>query len=193
MNDDGVLGGIYMPGDGSADPVALTQALAKGAKMNGAAVFEKVKVQQVITHNNKVKSVVTDQGTIETNVVVNCGGMWARELGRQNNVGVPIHACEHYYLVTEPIADLPADLPVLRSYCDGTYWKEDAGKLLFGFAHLHAKAWATNGIPDSFEFDSLPFVEDDVMEVMELAMNRVPLLQETGTVSYTHLTLPTKA
>jgi len=180
MNDDGVLGGIYMPGDGSADPVALTQALAKGAKMNGAAVFEKVKVQQVITHNNKVKSVVTDQGTIETNVVVNCGGMWARELGRQNNVGVPIHACEHYYLVTEPIADLPADLPVLRSYCDGTYWKEDAGKLLFGFAHFHAKAWATNGIPDSFEFDSLPFVEDDVMEVMELAMNRVPLLQETG-------------
>jgi len=180
MNDDGVLGGIYMPGDGSADPVALTQALAKGAKMNGATILEQVKVEQIITDNNHVTSVVTDQGEIKTKIVVNCGGMWARELGRQNNVGVPIHACEHYYLVTEPIPDLPTDLPVLRSYCDGTYWKEDAGKLLFGFAHFHAKAWATDGIPDSFEFDSLPFVEDDVMEVMELAMNRVPLLQDTG-------------
>ena len=180
MNDDGVLGGIYMPGDGSADPVALTQALAKGAKMNGARVFERVKVQKITTQHNQIKNVVTDQGTIESNIVVNCSGMWARELARQNNVGVPIHACEHYYLVTEPIPDLPSDLPVLRSYCDGTYWKEDAGKLLFGFAHFHAKAWAANGIPDSFEFDSLPFIEDDVMEVMELAMNRVPLLQQTG-------------
>ena len=180
MNPDGVLGGIVMPGDGSADPVALTQALAKGAKMNGARIFEQVKVQKVITQDRKVTGVVTDQGTIDTDIVVNCGGMWARELGRQNKVGVPIHACEHYYLVTEPIPDLPADLPVLRSYCDGTYWKEDAGKLLFGFAHFHAKAWATNGIPDTFEFDTLPFVEDDVMEVIELAMNRVPLLQDTG-------------
>lgn len=180
MNDDGVLGGIYMPSDGSADPVALTQALAKGAKLNGATIVENIKVQQVITENKKVTKVVTDQGTIDTDIVVNCGGMWARELARQNNVGVPIHACEHYYLVTEPIPDLPSDLPVLRSYCDGTYWKEDAGKLLFGFAHFHAKAWATQGIPDTFEFDSLPFVEDDVMEVMELAMNRVPILQDTG-------------
>ena len=82
--------------------------------------------------------------------------------------------------MTEPIADLPSDLPVLRSYCDGTYWKEDAGKLLFGFAHFHAKAWAKSGIPDSFEFDQLPFVEEDVMEVLELSMNRVPVLQDTG-------------
>ena len=71
-------------------------------------------------------------------------------------------------------------MPVLRSYCDGTYWKEDAGKLLFGFAHFHAKAWSKDGIPDSFEFDSLPFIEDDVMEVLELAMARVPCLTEIG-------------
>ena len=82
--------------------------------------------------------------------------------------------------MTEPIADLPTDLPVLRSYCDGTYWKEDAGKLLFGFAHFNAKAWGTKGIPDNFEFDSLPFIENDVTEVLELAMNRVPILQDTG-------------
>ena len=180
MNSEGVLGGIHMPSDGSANPIDLTQALAKGARMHGVTIRERVKVEKVLTENGKVTGVRTDAGTITADVVVNCGGMWARDLGRQNNISVPLHACEHYYLVTEPIPDLPSDLPVLRSYCDGTYWKEDAGKLLFGFAHFHAKAWAQNGIPDSFEFDSLPFVEDDVMEVLELAMNRVPVLQETG-------------
>ena len=180
MNVDGVLGGIHMPSDGSANPIDLTQALAKGARLHGAKICEHVKVEEVLTSGGRVTGVRTDQGTILAHHVVNCGGMWARDLGRQNGVGVPLHACEHYYLVTEPIPDLPSDLPVLRSYCDGTYWKEDAGKLLFGFAHFHAKPWATNGIPESFEFDSLPFVEEDVMEVLQLAMNRVPVLQETG-------------
>lgn len=180
MNAEGVLGGIHMPSDGSANPIDLTQALAKGARMHGATIREHVKVEEVLTSGGRVTGVRTDHGAIAAEFVVNCGGMWARELGRRNGVGVPLHACEHYYLVTEPIPDLPADLPVLRSYCDGTYWKEDAGKLLFGFAHFQAKPWATGGIPDTFEFDSLPFVEDDVMEVLELAMNRVPILQETG-------------
>jgi 4-methylaminobutanoate oxidase (formaldehyde-forming) len=180
MNPEGVLGGIHMPSDGSANPIDLTNALAKGARMHGATIRENIKVEEVHVEGGKVRGVRTDQGTITADYVVNCGGMWARELGQQNGVGVPLHACEHYYLVTEAIKDLPSDLPVLRSYCDGTYWKEDAGKLLFGFAHFHAKPWATDGIPESFEFDSLPFVEDDVMEVLEMAMNRVPLLQETG-------------
>ena len=180
MNADGVLGGIHMPSDGSANPIDLTQALAKGARMHGATIRERIKVEEVLTEGGKVTGVRTDAGTISADVVVNCGGMWARELGYKNGVGIPLHACEHYYLVTEPIPDLPSDLPVLRSYCDGTYWKEDAGKLLFGFAHFHAKVWAKDGIPESFEFDSLPFVEDDVMEVLELSMNRVPILQETG-------------
>jgi len=180
MNAEGVLGGIHMPSDGSANPVSLTQALAKGARIHGAKICEGVKVEEVLTDAGKVCGVRTEYGEISSDFVVNCGGMWARELGRQSGVGVPLHACEHYYLVTESIPDLPADLPVLRSYCDGTYWKEDAGKLLFGFAHFHAKPWAVKGIPESFEFDSLPFVEDDVMEVLEMAMNRVPVLQDTG-------------
>ncbi|WP_120501431.1 FAD-dependent oxidoreductase [Roseovarius sp. EL26] len=180
MNPEGVLGGIYMPSDGSANPIDLTTALAKGARMHGAQIFEHIKVEEVLVEGGAARGVRTEQGTITADFVVNCGGMWARELGQKSGVGVPLHACEHYYLVTEAIPNLPSDLPVLRSYCDGTYWKEDAGKLLFGFAHFNAKPWATNGIPESFEFDSLPFVEDDVMEVLELAMNRVPLLQETG-------------
>ncbi|MCV2874543.1 FAD-dependent oxidoreductase [Defluviimonas sp. WL0050] len=180
MNPDGVLGGIYMPSDGSANPIDLTTALAKGARTHGAKIFEHVKVEAVEVEGGRARAVRTAEGRITADVVVNCGGMWARELGRQNGVGVPLHACEHYYLVTEPIADLPSDLPVLRSYCDGTYWKEDAGKLLFGFAHFHPKAWGTDGISEDFCFDSLPFVEEDVMDVLELAMNRVPVLQNVG-------------
>ena len=180
MNADGVLGGIHMPSDGSANPTDLTQALAKGARQHGASIYENTKVLSVLTAGGKVIGVETEHGQISAEFVVNCGGMWARELGQQNNVGVPLHACEHYYLVTEPMENLPSDLPVLRSYCDGTYWKEDAGKLLFGFAHFNAKPWARDGIPDHFEFDSLPFIEDDVIEVLELAMERVPILKETG-------------
>jgi heterotetrameric sarcosine oxidase gamma subunit len=180
VNPDGVLGGIHMPSDGSANPIDLTQALAKGARLHGAKIFENIKVDEVIVEGGKATGVRTEQGVITADFVVNCGGMWAREIGQKNGVGVPLHACEHYYLVTEPIPNLPNDLPVLRSYCDGTYWKEDAGKLLFGFAHFRAKAWGKDGISQDFSFDSLPFVEDDVMEVLELAMNRVPILQETG-------------
>ncbi|WP_299846469.1 FAD-dependent oxidoreductase [uncultured Roseovarius sp.] len=180
MNPEGVLGGIYMPSDGSANPIDLTTALAKGARIRGAKIFENLKVEEVLTRDGKACGVRTDQGTINADTVVNCAGMWARELGQQNDVGVPLHACEHYYLVTEAIENLPNDLPVLRSYCDGTYFKEDAGKLLFGFAHNHAKPWGMQGISEEFCFDSLPFVEDDVMDVLEMAMNRVPLLMETG-------------
>jgi len=180
MNPEGVLGGIYMPSDGSANPIDLTTALAKGASQRGVTIMEHTKVQEILVSEGRASGVHTDQGTIMADFVVNCAGMWARDIGQQNGVSVPLHACEHYYLVTEAIKDLPSDLPVLRSYCDGTYFKEDAGKLLFGFAHNHAKPWGMDGISEAFCFDSLPFVEDDVMDVLELAMNRVPLLQETG-------------
>ena len=180
MNPEGVLGGIHMPSDGSANPIDLTMALAKGARRRGVRIFEHAKVEEVRVHDGKVAGVCTDRGRVTADFVVNCAGLWARDLGRQNGVGVPLHACEHYYLVTEAIEGLPKNLPVLRSYCDGTYFKEDAGKLLFGFAHNRAKPLATRNIPEDFCFDSLPFIEDDVMDVIELALNRVPLLQETG-------------
>ncbi|MEM7177601.1 MAG: FAD-dependent oxidoreductase [Pseudomonadota bacterium] len=180
MNPEGVIGGLYVPNDGTANPTSLTTALAHGAQMRGARIFENIKVNEVLTREGKAVEVSTDQGTISVDVVVNCAGMWLRELGARNGVGVPLHACEHYYLITEAIRGLPDDLPVLRSYGDRTYWKEDAGRILFGFAHFHSRPWATKGIPEDFAFDILPFVDDDVAEVLELAMNRVPVLKETG-------------
>ncbi len=123
-NLDGVLDGIHMPSDGSANPVDLTTALAKGARMHGATMPN----MPVLVESGKVGGVRTGHGAITADFVVNTAGMWARELGRQNRVGVPLHACEHYYLVMEATDDLPSDLPVLRSYYDGAYFKEDAGE-----------------------------------------------------------------
>ena len=123
MNDDGVLGGINLPSDGSVNPTNLTQALAKGARMNGATIRENISFKEVLTKNGKIIGVSTEQGIISTDTVVNCGSMWARELGQQNVVSIPIHTCEHYYLVAQSIPNLPSDLPVLRSHYDGTYWK----------------------------------------------------------------------
>ena len=142
-----VVGGVWLPKDGQADPVNITQALAKGARNFGASILQGVKVTAIQQANGRVTGVETDHGPVAADYVVNAGGMWGWEIGAMADVAVPLHACEHYYLVTERIAGLPSDLPVLRSYCDGTYWKEDAGKLLFGFAHFHAKAWSKDGIP----------------------------------------------
>ena len=116
MNPEGVLGGIYMPSDGSANPIDLTTALAKGASQRGVTIMEHTKVQEILVSEGRASGVHTDQCTITADFVVNCAGMWARDIGQQNGVSVPLHACEHYYLVTEAIKDLPSDLPVLRSY-----------------------------------------------------------------------------
>lgn len=180
VNLDGVAGGVWIPSNGSINPVDLTTALAKAARSRGVKILENTKVEEVIVENGRVTGVRTADGLIQTGVVVNTAGMWARELGRRNGVQVPLHACAHYYLVTEPIPNLPKDLPVLRSYDDATYFKEDAGKLLVGFGHRIVVPYGEDGIPEDFCFDSLPFVDEHVMDVMEEAMIRVPVLQQTG-------------
>ncbi|MCM2293941.1 FAD-dependent oxidoreductase [Allorhizobium sp. BGMRC 0089] len=177
---DGIVGGTWIPSNGSINPVDLTNALAKGARGRGVKIFENTKVEEIIIEGGQVKGVRTDKGEIRCEFVVNTSGMWARELGRRNNVEIPLHACAHYYLVTEAIPDLPKNLPVLRSYDDATYFKEDAGKLLVGFGHRIVVPYGENGIPENFSFDSLPFVEEHVMDVMEEALERVPVLQTVG-------------
>jgi glycine cleavage system aminomethyltransferase T/glycine/D-amino acid oxidase-like deaminating enzyme len=180
VNLDGVVGGVWIPSNGSINPVDLTTALAKGARRRGVKILENTKVEEILVENGRVTGVRIASGVIKTDFIVNTAGMWARELGRRNGVQVPLFACAHYYLVTEAIPDLPSNLPVLRSYDDGTYFKEDAGKLLVGFSHRTVVPYGEDGIPDHFCFDSLPFVEEHVMDVMEEAMTRVPILQQIG-------------
>ena len=177
---DGVVGGIFLPKDGQCNPVDVTQAYAKGARMGGAKVLENIKVQRILTENRRAVGVVTDQGDIRASIVVIAAGMWSYELGRQTGVNLPLHAAEHFYVVTEPIKGLPGNLPVLRIPDEWAYYKEDAGKILLGCFEPKAKPWGMQGIREDFCFDSLPEDMDHFLPVLEKAASRFPLLENTG-------------
>ncbi|MCH8002521.1 MAG: FAD-dependent oxidoreductase, partial [Proteobacteria bacterium] len=180
LNVEDVLGAIYFPHDGQTNPADTTMALAKGARMGGARIFEDTKVTGILSARGRVAGVQTEHGDIKAEVVVNCAGLWAREVGLMAGVAVPLHACEHFYVVTEPMDGVPPDLPVLRDMDGSAYYKEDAGKLLIGAFEQAAKPWGMDGIPEDFAFDELPEDMDHFMPVLEGAMHRIPALQEVG-------------
>ena len=177
---DDAVGGVWLPKDGQADPVNITQALAKGARNYGAKIIQGVKVTDIHQTDGRVTGVMTDQGPIEADYVVNAGGMWAREIGAKAGVAVPLHACEHFYIVTEGIDGLTPNLPVLRMPDECAYYKEDAGKILLGAFEPKSKPWGMNGIPEDFEFDSLPEDFDHFEPILERAVERFPVLAEAG-------------
>lgn len=183
LNVDDVVGGVYLAKDGQGDPANIALALAKGARQGGATVLEDVLVTGVEKNGRRVTGVHWEAdgetGTIQTENFVNCGGMWGREVGRMAGVSVPLHACEHFYIVTEAIPGL-THLPVLRVPDECAYYKEDAGKLMLGAFEPNAKPWGMNGIPKDFEFDQLPEDFDHFEPILEAACNRMPILAEAG-------------
>lgn len=184
LNIDGVVGAVALPLDGQCDPANIAMALAKGARMRGAKIFEGVLVTKVTTSGGRVTGVdyETAEGPthIEADVIVNCGGMWGRDLALQNGVTLPLHACEHFYLITEPVAGLDPMTPVLRVPDECAYYKQDAGKMMLGAFEPKAKPWGMEGIRKDFEFDTLPEDWDHFMPILEHAMNRMPLFQTAG-------------
>jgi len=183
LNLDGVVSGVHLPGDGQADPGNIALALAKGARMRKAQICEGVKVTGVTEAGGRVTGVTwargAETGHIATEHVVNCGGMWGRDLAVQNGVTLPLHACEHFYIVTEAIPGL-AHLPVLRVPDECAYFKEDAGKILLGAFEPRAKPWGMGGIPETFCFDQLPEDVDHFEPILQAAVNRMPMLAEVG-------------
>ena len=176
-----LLGASWVEQDGTASPIDITNAFIKGAKMRGVGFFEEIAVTSIQQKNGKVSGVMTDQGEIKAEYIVNCGGMWAREVGKMAGVNIPLHACEHYYAVTEKIDGVNPDLPVLRDHDNCIYMREDAGSLLVGAFEKKAVAWGQKGIPEWFCFDELEgHMDEQLMPVLEAAMERVPLLQEAG-------------
>ena len=180
LNTEDVLGGLWLPKDGQADPVNITQALAKGARNFGVKILEDVKVLDIETKDNKISGVKTEKGYIKSKFVVNAGGMWGQEIGKMAGASVPLHACEHFYIVTEPIEGLKEELPVLRVPDECAYYKEDAGKILLGAFEPNSKPWGGDGIPEDFEFDSLPEDFDHFEPILERAINRFPHLGSAG-------------
>ncbi|WP_343563626.1 GcvT family protein [Kiloniella sp. b19] len=174
-------GAFWFPGDGYTNPIDTTMALAKGARQNGAQIFEDTKVNQVVIENSRAIGVETDQGFVRAEHVVNATGMWAREFGLSHGVQVPLHYTNHYYVVTDPIEGVTGDLPILRVMDEYAYYKEDAGKLLIGCSEPDATPWLPEGgIPEKFSFDELPCDEEHLFPILEAAAERVPALAETG-------------
>ena len=132
MRTDDLVGAVWLPGDGKANPADITQALARGARTGGVRIFEKTRVTAVDTKDGRVTGVQTTEGPITAEIVVNCAGQWARQLGRMVGVTVPLYSCEHMYIVTEKMEDVPRDLPVMRDPDGYIYFKEEVGGLLMG-------------------------------------------------------------
>lgn len=175
-----LVGAVWMPQDGQADPSNIALALAKGARMRGAKIFENLAVTGVLSERGRATGVQTDAGAVSADVVVNCAGLWAREVGRMAGVSVPLQACEHFYVVTEAMAGLPRHAPVLRVPDDRAYFKEEAGKMLVGFFERKARPWAVDGVPHDFEFGTLPDDWEQIAPELELAAKRIPALSKTG-------------
>jgi 4-methylaminobutanoate oxidase (formaldehyde-forming) len=181
LRTDDLVGAVWIPGDGRANPTDLTQSLARGARIGGARIVEGVQVQGVTTHNGRASGVTWrqagSQGTIACETVVNCAGQWARELGAACGVNVPLQSAEHFYLVTRPIAGVTADMPVIRDPDGYVYYKEEVGGLVMGGFEPHAKPWRVPRIPDGFEFQLLPEDWDQFEVLMHNAIHRTPCLE----------------
>jgi heterotetrameric sarcosine oxidase gamma subunit len=181
MQVDDLVGGIWLPGDATANPTDLTQALAKGARQGGARIVEKTRVLDVLLDGDTVTGVRTDAGDVEAEIVVNCAGQWAKQVGAMAGVTVPLHSAEHFYVVTEPFAGVRPDLPILRDPDGYTYFKEEVGGLVVGGFEPEAKPWvAPDQIPHPFEFQLLEEDWEHFSVLMESAILRIPALQETG-------------
>ena len=183
VNLEGVTGGVYLAKDGQGDPTGIALALAKGARMRGAMVAERTRVTGVTRAGRGVTGVdwetESEQGHIACDMIVNCAGMWGREVGLMAGTNVPLQACEHFYIVSEPIAGL-GPLPVLRVPDECAYYKQDAGKMMLGAFEPVSKPWAMDSIPAGFEFDQLPEDFDHFEPILAAAVNRMPMLATAG-------------
>jgi glycine cleavage system aminomethyltransferase T/glycine/D-amino acid oxidase-like deaminating enzyme len=177
MRTDDLQGALWLPYDGKVNPADVTQALAKGARLGGARIFERTRVEAIHVRNGAVTGVKTSRGDIRCEIVVNCAGQWAKQVGRMCGVTVPLHSAEHMYIVTAKIDGVHPDLPVMRDPDGYIYFKEEVGGLLMGGFEPTAKPWGMAGIPDGFEFGMLPEDWDQFSILMENALIRVPALE----------------
>jgi len=182
VKNEDLIGGVYMPKDGQADPIGVTNVLVKAAKMLGVQIFEKSPVKKILVKNKQICGVETTQGKIDCEYVVLASGMWSRQIGEDIGVSVPLYPNEHFYVITEPMKNLPKNLPVLRDYNACLYLKEDAGKMLVGIFEPNAKpAFKDSGrVPDDFSFGEFPDDFDHFEPYLEKSFHRLPMLENAG-------------
>lgn len=180
MNTRDLVGALWSPGDGRVDPTALTSAYGREAREKGATFIEGVKVKRALTDGNRAIGVDTNQGWIQCEFVVNCAGMWARELGLCNNVDIPLYPVEHFYALTESIAGVYSDMPTFRDPDGLIYGREEVGGLLVGCFDRNAIPVRLSELPEPFEFALLNENWDQFMPYMEQGIHRIPALADSG-------------
>ena len=181
VNTDDLVGALYIPKDGVTSPVDTTMSLIKGARNGGAQVFEGISVKSLTKKNGVCTGIETEDGLkIEAENVVMAGGMWTRQLAKTIGVNVPLQACEHFYIVTEPLENVLHGMPTLRDPGNYTYFKEETGKIMAGFFEPRAKIWNLEEIPRNFSFGTLPEDWEHIGPIFEAACHRVPALADTG-------------
>ena len=177
MRTDDLLGALWLPDDAKVNPADVTQALARGARMKGVRIIEQARVSAIQQKDGVATGVATSRGGIAADVVINCAGQWAKQVGRMCGVTVPLHSAEHMYVVTGRIDGVHPNLPVLRDPDGYIYVKEEVGGLLVGGFEPVAKPWGMDGIPENFEFGMLPDDWDQFQILMENALIRLPALE----------------
>ncbi|NCF80426.1 MAG: FAD-dependent oxidoreductase [Proteobacteria bacterium] len=180
MSIDDVVGAAFLPTDGQANPSDISLALAKGARMHGAVLMEDCAATGVEVRDGRVAAVLTSEGRVACEILVNCCGQWAREFGQLAGVSVPLVSVQHQYMITQSIDGVTSDLPTLRDPDRLTYYKEEVGGLVMGGYEPNPLPWAVDGIPEGFHFSLLESDWDHFEQLMTLALPRVPALQEVG-------------
>ena len=185
LSDQELYGAVYVPDDGHIDPSAITYELARQAKSMGAEVHTNVRVTGIdVSQGGEIQQVITDHGNIKTECVVNAAGEWAPRIGEMVGVNIPMVPLMHQYLTTKPIPghELPRDTPVVRDPDKLFYCREDTGALLIGAFESNPKEWAVEGVPWKFTQELLSSEWELFEPVLEMAMERIPILAEAEAV-----------
>jgi 4-methylaminobutanoate oxidase (formaldehyde-forming) len=182
MSIEGVVAAAFTPNDGSIDPTGLTNALAAGAKARGVKIFLNTNVEAIHLKNGRVHEVVTDQGTIQTEVVVNASGMWGREVGKMVGLELPVVPMAHLYILTKPIDGVTHSFPNLRDPDLLVYWREEVGGLVTGGYERQPATYGMNGIPRDFKYQLLAPDWERFTPLMENSIRRVPAVENAEVI-----------
>jgi glycine cleavage system aminomethyltransferase T/glycine/D-amino acid oxidase-like deaminating enzyme len=180
IDTSSILAGFYTANEGRADPANVAMSLAKGARMRGVRIIEGTPVTGISQRDGRVTGVSTAKGAIEAEYVVNCAGMWAKQVGAMAGVAVPLQACEHAYLISEPFEGVSSELPIFEDPGRYAYYREETGGLMVGLFEPVSAPWSLDRVPDDFSFGEIPSNWDRLQPFLELAMETLPALEHVG-------------
>ncbi len=186
LRTDDLIGGIWSPGDGRLNPGQTALALAQGARNQGVTILEGVEVLNLLQNAGRATGVETAQGTIQSEFVVLCGGMWTRRLALRAGVNIPVYPVEHHYIVSEPIEGAHPELPVGRDPDDTLYFRPEGNAVVLGAFQAYSKPWLVDPIPNNFSFQLLEEDWPKFAEPLKAGKHRIPALATTKFVKFTN-------